>query len=648
MVVELTEAQRDLLAKQDLLESVFSNFHSEVDENRKFYNRDFKERIVPDRWRAKIEPLIPETAQHGIDEAVDHILFTPRIKVMVRPSEPERQVAEQDIAENKRQFLAALWNQEAIIHDARKTLISEGMVAIKKVINWHYIPKNPGRGAGRNAVARYRRDIAKLGLDKKPWSFEIIDNKTLTYGPVSNHRDPEYVYLKMEITVEQARALRPKPSDPAPGVGNDGPTGQVQAWRDKSDLETVEYIEYWSRDICDMDGNVTTPGTFMQIVDKEILHDDINPYPYIPIAIEDAGFGTIRNTAKPEEIFVGMTAGMRETFIAHARQLTALQAVAELTAFGLYTARNRDPSKKWNLGPGEIMDLDGGPDEPDREMFEVVQLPEVPQSVLLLIKETTRMANNVLKMETLGGQPLSGVETATEADQQIRNASAKLQSPVAALERLVARLSSWVLMDIELVLEAPVTIWSVPKYEGDPSSVTVKPSDIRGYYMVSAELRTTDQEAVNMVKARFWSELYRAIPFLSAWTAMEKGEISDAPSKEMVRRASEDIFNSPQMQMVRTMTAMQSFGELAAFLQQMGAMGGEGGAAGMGGPGGGAGAPGSPPTPNSGGPQTNVGPSLPFGEGMIGASVPAATPGGAGSMRDLLQGPAMIRGPRGT
>ena len=640
-MAELTERQRDLLAKQDMLEGVFSNFHREVDTNRRFYNRDFKERVVPDRWRAKLEPLIPETAQHSIDEAVDHILFTPRIRIMVRPSEPERQLAEQEIAESKRMFLAALWNQEAIIHDARKTLISEGMVAIKKEINWQYIPKNPGRGAGRNAVTKYRRDIAKLGLDKKPWSFTVLDNKTLTYGPVSQHRDPEYVYLKMEITVEQARALFPKPGDPEPGMGTDGPVGPTQVWRDRADLETVEYIEYWSRDITDMDGNVTTPGAFVQVVDREILRDEINPYPYIPIAIDDAGFGTVRNTAKPEEIFVGLTAGMRETFIAHARQLTALQAVAELTAFGLYTARNRDPNKKWNLGPGEIMDLEGGPEEPDREMFEAVQLPEVPQSVLLLIKETTRMANNVLKMETLGGQPLSGVETATEADQQIRNASAKLQSPVAALERLVAKLSSWVLMDIELVLEAPVTIWSVPKFEGDPSSVTVKPSDIRGYYMCTAELRTTDQEAVNMVKARFWSELYRAIPFLSAWTAMERGEISDAPSREMVRRASEDIFMSQQMATVRVMTAMQSFGELATFLQQMGGEGGPG----AGGPGGPAGPTGGPQTGPPGTTGAAAG-SLPFGD-LLTNSVPAASPGGAGAMRDALQGPSQVRGPLG-
>lgn len=617
----MTERTDDLLAKHKMLEGIFSQFHGEVDAARRYYNLDYAENIVPARWQNKLSAFIPPTAAHAIDEAVDHILFTPRVHVMTRPAEADMKLKEQEIAENKRAFLAALWSGQTVIHDARKTLINEGMVAVKKILNWHYIPK---RGTGRNATQRYRREIARLGADKTLWEFEILDNKTVTFDP-SNHRNPRYAYVKMRIRVEEARRLFPKRSDPLDGMGDRHASPQVESWRDLPDLNEVEYIEFWSQDICDEYGEVIEEGAYVQWVEGEIVNDTENPYPYIPIAVEDAGFGTVRSNAEPHEIFVGITAKMRPVFEAEAKQMTAWEAVTELTAFGLYVARNRDPNKVWNVGPGEILDLDGAENDPMRESFEAVKLPEIPMGVIQLVQKTTQIANSVLKMETLGGQALPGVETATEADQQIRNASAKLSSPVAALERLVAKLSTWILMDIEEVIEAPVTVWNAPATSDSPSSVTVKPSDLRGYYMVTAELRTTDEEAVNMVKARFWAEMYRLIPFLSAWTAMEKGEITDEPQKEMIKRASEDIFMSEQMQTIRLMTAAQSFGEFAMFVQSLGgsAMGG--------------GAPANGPMSGAGGG------SQPIGD-MMNPSVPAAPAGGAGAARDILQGPSQLRG----
>lgn len=636
-MVEQLERNKDLVAKHGQSESTFSNFRQEVHTSRRFYDLDFANEIVPPRWRARLEAYIPPNAAHSIDEAVDHILFTPRVRVATRPAEGDRQLAEQVIAENKRGFLHSIWAQNPIIHDARKTLINEGMIAIKKTINWKYVPSKPGPKASKKVRDAYRRDMAKLGQDHPLWNFEILDNATITFGPVSDHRNPMWVFIKYAITVEDARALYPKEGDPAPGVGTDGPNKPVESWRDRSDLEEVQFMEYWSADICDINGAITEPGRFIQWVEEEVIKDEMNPYPYVPVAIEDAGFGTVRSTAKVEDIFVGMTKKMRQTFINQARQFTAWEAVTELTAFGLYTARNRDAAKVWNVGPGEIIDLTGDEGQSGSETFEAVKLPEIPMGVIQLVNETNRMANSVLKTETLGGQPLSGVETATEADQQIRNASAKLSSPVAALERLVAKMSSWLLMDIELVFEVPVTIWASVAGEETPTMLTVKPSDINGYYNVTAELRTTDDEAVNMVKARFWSEMYRLIPFLSAWTAMERGEISDNPTREMVQRASEDIYLGPEARMVRTLTAMNSFGEFAEFIQAQ--IAGQG--AGPNGPGG----PPSPDANTSTPPNPGAGPSQPMDLGsLLGAGVPGAAPGGAGAARDVLQGPSQIRG----
>ncbi|MCR4332077.1 MAG: hypothetical protein NUV34_05155, partial [Sulfuricaulis sp.] len=90
---------------------------------------------------------------------------------------------------------------------------------------------------------------------------------------------------------------------------------------------------------------------------------------------------------------------------------------------------------------------------------------------------------------------------------------------------------------------------------------------------------TTDEEALNMTRARFWGELYRLLPTLSAWTAMEAGGMANDPLAEMIRRAGEDVFLSPEFRQIRTATGAESFGELAKMLAMMAG-----------------GAPGAPPT----------------------------------------------------
>jgi hypothetical protein len=636
----MTVQQGDILkAKQEQLRGIFSTYHGNVATARRYYDLDFKSEIVPERWRNSLQPLIPPTARHAVDEAVDHILFTPRVRVAARPTTPEKEQEEQEIAEKKRQIIGAWWAQNAkhsgVISDARKTLINEGKVAIRKVIDWNLIPTKPPAGNSKRAKAardKYRAAVARLGTDDFLWELQVLDNVTVYEDP-SNHRNPMYVFVQYEIYTEEAKRIFPRAGDPGyDEVKTTSEADPKQTWRGGDDYEKVKYMEYWSRDRYDADGKVIEEGKYVQWINEERVHDEMNPYPYIPIAIEDAGFGTVRAMAKPEEKFVGMSEHMQPIFRAEAIQMTSWEAVTEMTAFGLYIARNRDPGHNYNVGPGEIIDLEGDDGAPGAETLEAVKLPEIPLGVIQLVQKTTQIANSSLKMETLGGQPLAGVETATEADQQIRNATAKLSGPVAALERLIEKISTWFLIDIEQVIEAPVTLYAIPADSSMPAKVTLNPTDIAGYYEVQAELRTTDEEASNMVKARFWAEMYRLVPFLSAFTAMERGEISDEPQKELLRRTSEDIYLSPEMAMVRKLTAAESFNEFAGLLQTMveNAQNNQqrknaaqpGGGAGAGGGGG------SQSQPTAG----------------LGDSVPAAPAGGAGEARDILQGASQIRG----
>src|SRR3990167_2578928 len=90
-----------LLGKWETLRTrFFGEYHAQVLTNRRFYDRQFSEQVVKDA-EEDLWVYIPETARRAIDEAADHLLFTPRIRVPVRPGDS---ITEQKIAERKRQF----------------------------------------------------------------------------------------------------------------------------------------------------------------------------------------------------------------------------------------------------------------------------------------------------------------------------------------------------------------------------------------------------------------------------------------------------------------------------------------------------------------------------------------------------------------
>lgn len=553
----------ELWLKFSSLKNLHDKHHSQVKTNRRYYDLDFGIDVVPPAAEDRgLVPVIPPTARQAIDEAADHILFVPKVRVPVRPTESEH-VTAQNIAEKKREFLVSWWRQVTQrsnpLGDGRKILLNEGKIVLRKTLRWDLIPDKPER-----LTQSYRKEIAKLGKYEFLWDVELLDNCTVFEDP-TNHRNPRYVYVSYEIFVEDAKAQFPDA------------TGE---WRKGNDYDKVKYTEYWSAPTFKSDGGYDY-GHYLQWIEDDLVHNADNPYPYIPIAIEDAGYGVNYRGSKPEERFKGFSEFTHSVFVAQARQWSAMESVAEYTAFFPIVTRNMDESKVANLqlGPGEVWSLEGGEGEPDSESIAFPVLPAIPITVPQMIQLTDRAANSTLKLDLLGGIAQTGVDTATEADQNVRNASAKLSAPVAALERISAKLTKWVLMDIELVLETPVTIYGV--HSDDPSEVTLGPRDIAGFYDIAVELRTTDDEAVAMNKARFWLEMALRAPFLSFFTALERGGVVDDPMAEMLKRASEEVFLSEQFKMIRIMTGAQSFGELAQLLQNQGMV--EGG--GPGGPG---------------------------------------------------------------
>ena len=566
----MTNSQGDrLLDKLDALKSqYFGLYHSQIEENRRFYDRRFRGDVVSEEFAARLTPLIPQTSRRAIDESADHILYNPKIKVPLRPT-TSRNVTEREIAENKRAFLAAFWSQVAQrynpLGDGRKILLREGRICVKHTLRWELIPDRDNMSA-----RQYKAALDKLGRYDFLWNEELLDNKTVFEDP-SDHRNPRYVYVQYDILVEAARELFDKVQDP--DEKHEQNTSFTWSWLSKPDTEKVKYTEYWSRPTFNYDGT-WEPGQFVQWIEDIRVNDEENPYPYVPVAIEDSGYGDNYRGVSPVEKYVGLAQHSHDMFVAEAQQMTAWNAANGIIAFPVAKAWNMDSTRDITFMPGEIIGLNGDKGQPGAEDIEFMQVPEVPRAVLAMVEKTTQYANSALKMDTLGGTPLRGVDTATEADQQIRNASSKLESPLAALQRIAVRVSRWTLMDVELVLKTGVTIYGTNAI--DPEVVTLSPKDIKGYYDVTAELTTSDEDAISQMKARFWLEMYRVSPFLSAMTAMERGEVADDPMAEMQKRAAEDILLSPEMRQIRLMAAAQQFGKLSEMLSAL-QMGSEGG-----------------------------------------------------------------------
>ena len=502
---------------------------------------------------------IPPTAARAIDDPADHVLTMPKTRVPVR-ADDDNPMEAQRAAEKKRKFLAAWWSRVVEdsnpVGDSIVAALNEGRFVWRRTFDFDSLPDKPVKGAPRGARRRYRKEMSELGKDEFLWKIEVMDNLTVMEDPRS-HRDPGYIYLKFKITVEEAKDCYPEASG---------------EWTRLDDYAEVEFVEYWTKPDDD------DPGRCVRWIESEIVWNEDSPYNYIPVVIEDSGFGTNRHGAKPHEKYRGMTEKLFSTFIAEARQMTGWEINSELAVFPMVKAWNMARDRKISVGPGVVTDLAGAKGDPSSEDLEYLAMPPVPVGVLQLVQKTTQMANSLTKMDTLSGQPVAGVETATEAGQQISNASAKLSRVIAAYQRACARMNRMTLMDVEFGVEGPVTIYGT---SGEYGEVTLEPKDINGFYENSVELRTSDQDMVSQIKARFWGEMYRLIPFLSAWTAMERGEIADDPTMEMVRRASEDVFLSPEMTMIRTLTGANSFGEFATLVKGNGwAQGGEGEASG--------------------------------------------------------------------
>lgn len=526
-----------------LNQQVFRDYFAALREDDKYYRQEYAADVIPEEWREKgFKATVPPTAYSAVESASDHILTTPDIFVPVRPT-TSNFIEEEEVAAAKSQFLEYWWHNVFIkgdpIKKGKKKLIKDGKIVLKKTIEWDFV------------------DIQgfDLGVKKFLWRVQCVPNDTILEDP-DNPEDPQYAYESYNIRVDEARRLFPEAK---------------YEWTGKKGTDRVRYIEYWSKPAG------KHKGSRKIWIDNEKVLDKDNPYywvigfddnggaiydGYIPYHIRDSGWGDTDSATRPQDRYVGIIRYMHSTLDTEARQLSAADAQLRVTTFPpiLLYGVSEDQEKQIRIGPGSKIHLPS----PETQKIETLQWAQLDPSVWQILSRLHGYANDLAKFDQLGGAPQRGVDTATEAGMNVRQASSKLSGPISALQTLMVAINEQLFYDVEYILEAPVTVYGAS--ESGPGIVTLTPEMIGGFCMNFVELKTTDQAALNNANMRLWADVSNVWRIDQKY-AMTKAGIKNAQQR-LEARASEDVYNDPRMHELRVMMALSGQGELGKAMAQ--------------------------------------------------------------------------------
>jgi hypothetical protein len=318
------------------------------------------------------------------------------------------------------------------------------------------------------------------------------------------------------------------------------------------------------------------PGQYIQWIQTKRVHEGPNPYSwetplstedepdydgYVPYAIGDPGWGDIKPDTRPEDRYVSIVRNMRSMALADCRMLTQLDAYLRLYIWKPLLTSGYPEDAEFKLGPGAHWEMD-----PETQHIELLQFGEMPASLLQGMAVVRRYMDEHSKFGALGGTPQRGVDTASEQQNLTQNASSMLSGPINTLRRLAIKINTWVLQDIEYVLECPVNIWGSTRI--GPSEVTLTPRDIGGFFANTVSMETADEAQLSMRQALGYAGLYAQIP-ISAESVLEKAGYDD-PQAEMDRRFLEDLDRSPQAMQVYTMAKLEAEAQTVAAAKVVG------------------------------------------------------------------------------
>lgn len=544
-VTPVMGADEELARFSRLQAQVFATYQKNIGEDDKYYRKDFEASILPREWKDDgHKSVIPPTGHLAVEAASEHILSTPKIH---RPPMPmdigdfEAAAA----ADKVQQALKFWWHNAFISGDplgvGKKKVVKDGRMVLKVEVRWDIV--QPG--------------ALVYGKNEWPWRVKVCANETVLEDP-DNPFDPGYIYETYQIRVDEAKRLFPE----AKGE-----------WRNekRNPTDTVRYVEYYARPMKE------SKGKRIVWIENERVIDGVNPYYYVcgvdergrdtydgfvPYAIAPSGWGDVDSKNMPHDRYVGILRFMHDILEAEASQATAALAQLKISTF--------PPIKQWGVtadkehpfrfGPAAVMRFTG--DKTTQDM-EVMGLPNLPAGVLDMLNRTHQWANELSRFNTLGGGAQRGVDTATEADLNTRNASSRLTGPVAGLTGAITRVNAMILKTIELILEAPVVLYGAS--DAGPGAVVLRPEDIDGFYMTFVSLQTTEQAALDRALLKTWADAFNSFR-LDPEYAMRQAGIEN-PSERIQKSLEHQVLIDPRMHELRV--AQQLGGQGISTIAQM-------------------------------------------------------------------------------
>ena len=523
------------------LRKQYGQYHLDMAADEKFYRLEFGADFIPKEWQQKgFGATIPPTAYNAVEAAANHILTTPDIMVPERPGEPDVLI-EQEIASIKSMGLQYFWHQVFKQGDplagAKKDLIKHGMMVLKKEIRPEALdPKG-----------------VSIGRRKFPWKVtHLSPGQVMLIGPV---HDPSCVYESYEIVRAEAQRAFPE------AAGN---------WRDKDSMEKVRVLEYWEKP-----GDQSQGKRIIWIDDERVLNK-INPYNwvegytdtgkpvyggYLPYFIRSSGWGDNDVDAAPHERFVGMIRRVHSVLLTEARQLTAADLHLRMSAFPIMKLQNieEDDEHPIQLGPGAKIHTD------ETQDVSIVAWSKVDPALFALLDRGHSYLNELAQFEQFSGIPQSGVDSATEADQNNRAASSKLAGILAAMKSAVTMINETVFMDIQYNFEDAVTLYGAA--DGLPGTAEIRPEWIDGFFENLVELKTSDSRQLDTSRAMAWGQLKELFK-LDRRFAMKMAGIPNPPQR-IAQRQQEDLWDDPTSHQVRLAAMMAGQGGEAGMMLAM-------------------------------------------------------------------------------
>lgn len=543
----------------------YSALLSEFAEDDLYIRGDFESAgIIPDE---NADPGLKLTKPSNVYDAVEtmasHILSFPRTTVPVRPVGRDKETAIL-VAQKTQRLLDICWDRFFVTQGdplgiAKKQLI-KGKGVLKLELDWNVLPKLPDAPTAAEKK-KFRDTLQKVARSKFIFSLRAVPKEMVFEDPENPH-DPQFVFEAFTCGARDAKRRWPH---------------LAAKLADRKGFDRVEYVEYYSKP------SGEDEGQFIQWIDGKRVHSSINPYSwetplstpekrdydgFIPHGIADPGWGDVGIDMKPEDRYISLVRPMRSMALADCRLLTGMEAYLRLYIWKPLLTSGYPDDAEFKLGPGAHWERD-----PETQSIDLLQFGEMPVSLLQGMARIRAYMDEHSKFGSLSGTPQRGVDTATEATQNVQLASSIAAAPVRSLVRLCTNINTKILQIIEYVLEVPVTVYGATRV--GEAEITLTPREIGGFHLTNVELQTSDEAQLSIRLARVFTDMYGKFP-ISAEFVLEKIGADDPPG-EIDRRFLEDLDRTPQAMQIYTMAMLTGMMEkvqnaelvMAAFKSQL-------------------------------------------------------------------------------